>query len=243
MKKICRLMAHWVLLASFGFLLVGCKPTYPDKPAVLTLTPSLSSDGKLLAVLSRGGAGDAQRLHIKWLDKDEPWQELPAPMFTNSIHFGLKGYELLMTHDLPDNLKMAQLTRWDVSDLNKDSQAIYQAPYLAFPVEVKPGEILVRTCEPMGDGGQDRCGRGPGSYWILVKPGQEPILAAPKKVFLVFGQPNVTEKGFFWVNSIPFSPKTQHPELLTFPLPGGEAPSFDVTRLEAGESIRCDRAV
>jgi hypothetical protein len=56
------------------------------------------------------------RLRIKWVGKDGPWRELPTPMFTNNIRFALKGYDLLKTHELPDNLDMGQLTRWDVSD-------------------------------------------------------------------------------------------------------------------------------
>lgn len=235
-----------MVLIWLGMLLTACdfkKPQYPthERP---TLYNTISSDGKLVATLERIGTA-APRLRIKWLDKDEPWQELPAPKFTNSIRFGLKGYELLMTHDLPDNLSMAQLTRWDVSDLNKESQTIYQAPYLAFPVEVKPGEILVRTCEPKGDGGQDRCQRGPGSYWILVKPGHEPIRVTPKGVLLVFDQPNVTDKGFFWVYRKPADPdpNPKYPELLAYSLPRGEAPRFDVTRVGANESVQCDRAV
>jgi hypothetical protein len=234
------------LLIGLGLLLTACdfkKPNYPphERP---TLYNTISSDGRLVATLERIGTA-TPLLRIKWLDRDEPWQELPAPMFTNSIRFGLKGYELLMTHDLPDNSNMAQLTRWDVSDLNKESQTIHQGPFLAFPVEVKPGEILVRTCVPKGDGGQDSCQRGPGSYWILVKPGHEPIRVTLNRVLLVFGQPNVTDKGFFWVSRKPADPdpNPKHPRLLAYPLPGGEAPSFDVTRVEADESVECDRAV
>jgi len=222
-------------------LLSACeKPKYPlhERP---TLHTTISSDGKLVATLDRIGT-EKPRLRIKWIDKSEPWQELPVPMFTDSIRFGLKGYGLLMTHSLPNELTVSQLTRWDVSNLSKESETIYQGPYLAFPIEARLGEILVRTCKPYQNK-PDSCRYGGSTSWLLIKSNRDSVKVTPDARNFTFDQPNVTETGFFWIQSIPFSPKSQPPELLAYALPGGEAPSFDVTRLGRGESVECDRAI
>lgn len=244
MPKQLRLM---VFLACVGVLLIACdvdKPRYPThvRPAI---EATISSDGKLVATLARSGT-EAPLLRIKWLDKDEPWQTLPAPMFTNSIRFGLKGYGLLISHALPDDPTKGQLTRWDLGDLHKESEAIYQLPHLAFPVEVKPGEYLVRTCKPYRDE-PDSCRRGGGTSWLLVKANQEPVKLTPNHESITLGQPNVTDKGFFWVDRIPVPPNSQLPKLLAYPLPGGEAPNFDVVRIpmkdDADTHVYCDRTM
>lgn len=235
-----------ISLTCAALLLAACdveKPKYPihASPRIET---TISSDGKLVATLARSGT-EEPLLRIKWLDKDEPWQTLPAPMFTNSIRFGLKGYWLLLSHALPDNLAMGQLTRWDLGDLNKESDAIVQLPDLAFPVEVKPGEYLVRTCKPYA-AEPDSCRSGGGTFWLLVKANQEPVRLTPNHKSITFGQPNVTDKGFFWVDRIPVPPNSQLPKLLAYPLPGGEAPSFDVARIpmkdDADTHVYCDQS-
>lgn len=165
---------QWLFMESTGLLLAACdvqKPGYlhPERPMLYN---TVSSDGKLVATLQNMDSQNP-RLRIKWLHTNEPWQELPAPMYTNSIRLGLNGYELLMANDLPDDMSVGQLTRWDARD------------------------------------------------------------------------PNVTNKGIFWVHKkIPVpDPMPKHPELLSFPLPECEAPSFDVTRLRPDENVDCDNTV
>lgn len=258
MKKI--LVSLWLLVVLGMLLLTTCsfetslfqKPRYPrdTNPA---LTATISSDGKLVAALDRTGT-ESPRLRIKWVDKDEPWQELPVPMYTDDIRFALKGYDLLMTHALPDNFDKGQLTRWDVSDLTKESQVIHQGPWLAFPLEVRPGEYLVRSCRPTGmdfnQRNKNTCQtKGLGSYWMLLTPGKAPIRVTPKELHPVYRQPNVTDKGFFWVSNYvvgvgPYGEDmtpTKHPMLLAFPFPSGEAPTFEVEHLSPESRIRCDR--
>jgi hypothetical protein len=236
-----------VLLACVSLLLAACdvqKPKYPLN-ASPRLETTISSDGKLVATLARSGAEDPL-LRIKWLDKDEPWQTLPAPMFTNSIRFGLKGYGLLLSHALPDDLTVGQLTRWDLGDLRKESEAIYQGPHLAFPVEVKPGEYLVRTCEPYRDQ-PDSCRRGGSTSWMLVSANHEPVTLTPNNRNITFSQPNVTDKGFFWVADHVKPPAPKSLELLAYALPDGEAPRFDLTRIPAADPVSahvdCDQSM
>jgi hypothetical protein len=245
MKK--TIVSLWLICVFSILMLSTCdaeKPKYPIH-ARPTIEATISSDGKLVATLARSGH-EEPLLRIKWLDKDEPWQTLPAPMFTNSIRFGLKGYGLLLSHALPDNLALGQLTRWDLGDLNKESEAIAQLPELAFPIEVKPGEYLVRTCDAYTDP-PDSCRRKGGTSWLLVKANQEPVKLTPNYKSITFSQPNVTDKGFFWVDRIPVPPNSQLPKLLAYPLPGGEAPRFDVARIpmkdDASTHVDCDRSM
>ena len=242
------------LMGLVAIWLAACdikKPEYP-KHGSPRLTTTISSDGKLVAALDRTGT-KAPRLRIKWVDKDEPWQALPAPKFTSDIRFALKGYDLLLAHDLPDNLDMAQITRWDVSDLSKESQMIHQGPWFAFPLEVKPGEYLVRTCAPQGQDFQQRdknsCQtRGLGSYWVYLKPEHAPVRVTPKDIQPVYSQPNVTDKGFFWISDYVVggaynkdTSRPKHPILLSYAFPGGEAPKFEVEHLSPESRVKCDR--
>jgi hypothetical protein len=230
------------------------KPKYPREQGV-PLTVTISSDGQLVAVLDRTGTPE-QRLRIKWVNQDAPWQELPLPVYTSNIHFALEGYDLLLSHRLPDNTDVGQITRWNVSDLSKDSQMIHQAPYLSSPIEVKPGMYMARTCEPNGMDMERRdrnsCqGYGGGTYWIWLEPGQEPVRVTPRELLPLFGQPNITDKGFFWptdrvIGSGIFDIDTKslrHPFLLTFPFPGGEAPQVAVEHLSKESFLRCDRLI
>lgn len=210
-----------LFVACASLLLVACdaeKPKYPihTRP---TIEATISSDGKLVANLARSGH-EEPLLRIKWLDKDEPWQTLPAPMFTNSIRFGLKGYGLLLSHALPDNLALGQLTRWDLGDLNKESEAIAQLPELAFPIEVKPGEYLVRTCDAYTDP-PDSCRRKGGTSWLLVTANQEPVKLTSNYESITVSQPNVTDKGFFGSIESPYRRTRNYPNSWLTPCPVG----------------------
>lgn len=253
MKKI--LIFLWFIVA-FGMLMLSTcefqKPKYPRNNSP-KLTATISSDGKLVAALDRIGT-ESPRLRIKWVDKDEPWQELPAPKYTSDIRFALEGYDLLVTHVLPDNFDVSQLTRWDVSNLSKESRLIHQATRLAFPIEVRPGEYLVRSCSPAGVDVNHRdkntCQTERlGSYWMLLSPNKQPVRVTPKEIVPTYSQPNVTDKGFFWTSNYvvgvgPYGqdarPKT-YPMLLAFPFPGGEAPRFEVENLSPESDVVCDR--
>jgi hypothetical protein len=217
------------------------KPDYPPKERP-TLKATISSDGRLIAVLDRGGVG-RPRLRIKWLDRNEPWRELPVPMYTNSIRFGLDGYGLLMTHRIENDMSMAQLVRWDLNDINKEVQLIYRGPRLVFPIEVRPGQILVRSCQQEVTSGASRCDRGVGVVWLLLESNGRVVPVTPPGAPVVYSQPNVTSKGFFWLSdfdSTKMKSVDQSLLLISYPFPGGESPKFDVERLSLDPDIDCD---
>jgi hypothetical protein len=245
-------------LIGIAVLLNACEFKKPDYPRVkgIPLTVTLSSDGQLLAVLDRDSNSE-RRLRIKWLNKDEPWQALPLPKYTSNIQFALEGYDLLLSHRLPDNTDVGQITRWNVTDLSQPSEIIRQGPFYAFPLEVKPGSYLVRTCEPIESKNPNRPNKnrcqssGLGSYWVLLAPGAEPLRVTPKTIQPVYSQPNVADQGFFWTSDYvvghgPYSREnkpTTHPMLLTFPLPGGEAPQVAVEHLSPESKLVCNRTI
>ena len=231
------------LLACVSLLLAACdagKPQYPAASEALPLTPTLSADGKLLAVLDRSGQ-ETPRLRLKWLDRQEPWLELPAPKYTNSIRFGLTGYELLLTHARPGPAGASQLSRWDASNPSKPSEILYEGARVTFPVEVKPGQVLIRMCSaPVGD---EACKGNSSIWWALVQDGK--ATTVPGTRFQLYGQPNLVEGGGFWLEDEYFSQKRgnkEHREITAFALPGGKLPQFDTSRFNSKTAdLQCDR--
>lgn len=220
--------ALWLLV--FCVVLGACsesdfkKPKYPPNPKP-TLFTTISSDGKLIAALDKMGK-EAPRLRIKWIDKNEPWQELQAPPFTNDIRFGLTGYGLLLTHYLPGKAREAQVTRWDVSDLSQPSETLYIGTNLAFPIEPTPGQVLVRSCTPY-DWKPDSCS----ADWFLVLPNGTAQQITPKKDSLLYRQPNITPGGFFWFDRHSKQEKREYRSVLAYALPSGREPEVDVSML------------
>lgn len=205
------------------------------------LYTTISSDGKLVAALDQIGM-EKPRLRIKWLDKEAPWQELTVPPFTNSIRFGLTGYGLLMTHPISGKGVQTQLTRWDVSNLTQSSETIYTGPRLAFPIEVQPGRVLVRTCTPY-DASSHNCDAGGGTKWLLVDRDDKAVQVTPMHKSLAYSQPNVTSEGFFW-----FSQYNKEGDksglqgaVIAYAFPDGQKPEVDVSRLNVStQNLECD---
>ena len=221
-------------------LLLACKPTYPAASEALPLTPTISADGKLLAVLDKTGQ-ETPRLRIKWLDRQEPWLELPAPKYTNSIRFGLTGYDLLLTHARPGPKGASQLSRWDASNPSKPSEILYEGARVAFPVEVQPGQFLIRMCSaPVED---KACEGNSSIWWALVEGGK--ATTVPGTRFQLYSQPNIVEGGGFWLESEYYSEKRgnkEHREITAFALQGGKLPQFDISRFDSKSlDIRCDQ--
>ena len=229
-----------LLLFCISLLLLACQPNYSATKAARQIETTLSSDGKLLAVLL-DRREESPSLLIKWLDRDEPWLSVPAPKYTSSIRFGLSGYGLLLTHAQPGPPGASQLSRWDASRPDQPSEILYQGSHVAYPVEVRPGQFLVRICKYAPD--DDRCpGRGfVGILWALVRNGQALLLNETNSI-LPLGQPNVTDGGFYWMYGSEYGfPKTGEPKVHAFPLPGGTKPEPDPRRFDqSSHSIACD---
>lgn len=218
----------------------ACKPNNPQHSESLPIYPTLSNDGKLLVVLVNSGQ-ETPRLRIKWLDREESWLDVPAPKYTNSIRFGLTGYNLLLTHARPGPQGASQLSRWDVSQPSKPSEILYEGTDVEFPVEIKPGQVLVRMCpQPPGE---KACVRGSGVMQAIVENGQAIPIKETRS--LLYAQPNVVEGGFFWLEDEYFSKKRGDAslrEISAFALPGGKVPQFDTTLFDSkSRTLDCDR--
>lgn len=228
------------LLAGFAALLLSaCSPNQRGADKALLQT-SISADGQMIATLAHTGT-DQQVLRVRSLSADAKWQTIPAPPETQSIRFGLLGHELLLTHRKPDLPSRDYLSKQDVDKQEKGLERIYETEDgLAFPVEVKPGQVMVRTRRPS----VLSVGRGAmtGHHWILVGPGQAVQDVGPETV-LPFDAPNIVGSGFFWTEEQLDPAKEPHPLILSFPLPGGVAPKF--AREQLGKNtftVDCDQA-
>lgn len=228
----------WGLLACW--LLSACefkKPDYPKQDGSLRMYPTISSDGKLLVVLDRIGQ-ETPRLRIKWLDRDDPGLEIPAPKYTSNVRFGLTGYDLLITHARPGPEGASQLSRWDASQPSKSSEILFEGNRVAFPVEVKPGQVLIRMCpQPPA---QQACANGHDLVWALVEDGK----ATPIKETLglyPLGTPNVTEDGFFWTVDKSLSARTGQ-NVIAYGFPNKKPPKFDALVLDETTGVsKCDQ--
>ena len=169
MRKVNVLLA--LLLFCISLMLLACQPNYLGTKAAGGIETTLSSDGKLLAVLL-DRREESPTLLIKWLDRDEPWLSVPAPKYTSSIRFGLSGYGLLLTHAQPGPPGASRLSRWDASRPDQTSEILYQGSQVSFPVEVSPGQYLVTACKYAAD--DDRCtARGfIGILWTWIRNGE-----------------------------------------------------------------------
>ena len=239
-KDLPMTLTRCLLLFCISLMLLACKPNHWNNKFAQHIETTLSSDGKLLVALIDRGE-ESPTLLIKWLDRDEPWLSVPAPKYTNSIRFGLSGYGLLLTHAQPGPAGASQLSRWDASRPDQPSEILYQGSRVAYPVEVSPGQFLVRLCKYAPD--DDRCtGRGfIGILWALVRNGQAMLLDETSRI-RPFGQPNVTKDGFYWMHgSMQTSATATEPSIHAYALPGGTKPEPDPVRFDKSSwDIACD---
>ena len=228
-----------LLVGAAALLLSACSPNQRGADKALLQT-SISADGQMIATLAHTGTGQ-QVLRVRSLTADAKWQTIPAPPETQSIRFGLQGHELLLTHRKPDLPSRDYLSRLDVDKLEKGLERIYETEDgLAFPVEVKPGQVMVRTRRPS----VLSVGRGAmtGHHWILVGPGQAVQDVGPETV-QPFDAPNIVGSGFFWTEEQLDPAKEAHPLVLSYPLPDGVAPKFAGVQLEKNTfTVDCDRS-
>jgi hypothetical protein len=190
----------------------------------------------MVAVLEDAGT-NTQILRIRNLDTDTQWRTVAVPLYTGTIQFSLQGHELLLTHNNPAASPMEYLSKLDLDHPERGVELIYEAGNLAFPVEVAPGQVMVRTRLPTDPGTH----RLSGYYWVLVGPGEQVQRVGPEKI-LPYSAPNIVGTGFYWVDQQIGSDEDAHPRLLKYALPGGSAPDITSEQFDRNTSnIRCDR--
>lgn len=235
--KSCQLLAGTLLVVLAG-LLSACNPDYRggDKPILHT---TISADGQMVAALLNAGT-DKQLLRVRNLTTDTTWRTVLAPPLTQTIRFGLQGHELLLTHRKPDWPAKDYLSKFDLDKPETGLQKIYETEDgLAFPVEVTPGQVMVRTHKP-ADPKTGKMFLGD-SYWILVGPGEKVQKVGPESV-LPYAAPNIVGSGFFWTEDQIGMNDDAHPRLLRFPLPGGSAPDISQEKFDKNTfKVICDR--
>ena len=220
------------VLAPACLLTIACAGPPPSR----VLHTTISSDGRMLATLEHAGTQE-QILRVRNLDTDTQWRTVTVPQYTETIQFGLQGYELLLTHRNPATPLLNYLSKLDLSQPEPGLQSVYEAAHLAFPVEVLPGLVMVRTRIPPGPNTH----RLSGYYWILVGPEQSMQIVGPETV-LPYPAPNIVGSGFFWVEDKLIEHKATHPKLLKYALPGGVAPDKPSRKFDKNTyDISCDR--
>lgn len=248
-----------LLLATLGlgFLLSGCQQRDELLGVRSAIQTTISSDGRLLAILENAATKEPH-LRVKDLHGDHAWQTYAAPALTTSIRFGNQGHVLLLTHYTPGEMGASVLLRVDLdapapapeqeSDKEDETHTLppatvlHQGPFLRHPIETADGNTLVRTCvSTTGKDGKNTClTSGLGTYWVLLKPDQKPVNVTKRNKAELQSQPNLTSSGFFWVKGAAPEDGRPHPDLASYPLPGGKAPKYDVSRLTRGDRLSCD---
>ncbi len=235
LKKFFKILAGAVLAGQVGML--GAWPFDRKPQGNHVLHTTISADGQMIATLLNAGTNE-QLLRVRKLDTDTKWRTVNAPPLTQSIRFASQGHELLLTYYLPQT-KRDVLARLDLDKPGGEVQKVFEAEGLAFPVEVKPGQVMVRTHQPANPSSgkvylMDH-------YWILVGPGQQVQKVGPDSI-LPYPAPNIVGSGFFWTEEQIGMNQEVRPLILSYPLPGGVAPDFSRERLEKNTwAVRCDQ--
>lgn len=246
----------WLTLGLAALLSACQQPDHPPRTRSAIQT-TISSDGHWVAVLE-GAATKEPRLRIKSVEDELPWQEITIPSLTTSIRFGHQGHGLLLTHYTPGEMGASVLLKFDLdtsgasADKNRDeapsprpmpeAKVLHKGPFLRHPLEVSEGQTLVRTClSTTGKDGKNTCvTSGLGTYWLLLKPDQKPVAVTKRSKAEIQTQPNLTASGFFWVKGLGPEEGKPHPDLASYPLPGGKAPKYDVSEMARGTRLACD---
>jgi hypothetical protein len=258
----------FIMFAMLLLFLVSCGPQGDEMKAV-----TISSDGKMVAVLDFD-ENQERRLRTKWLDKDGPWKNYPIPVNTTSIHFAYEGYDLLLAHWPEANYKLhmdnrhkinrakgsnfREIIRVNALDPNQKPKLIHSGPYYTAPLEIKPGTYMFRSCDDTTLSREDVTNNNcvTQTFWIMLEHNKEPVRLTPDTLAPTYAQPNITDKGFFWISNyivgyvngsiarrnIKDPPKT-HPTLISFPFPGGEAPYIEVKHLSPESDLICDKKI
>ena len=201
---------------------------------------TVSADGQMVAALWNAGTKE-QVLCFRLLANDARWQSVKAPPLTRTIQFAVQGHDLLLTSAEPA-MNRDVLARLNIDKPGAEAVRIHVGGNLAFPVEISPGRIMVRTrvaAEPKAANPSYLLGY----RWIVVGPDGRIEKVGPDPIF-PYSAPNIVGSGFFWVDARPgpLQPE-QHPIFHSFALPGGVAPTMPRARFSKDTfNVRCDRS-
>ncbi len=195
-----------------------------------TLHSTISSDGKVIAILENAGTYE-QKLSVRELTLGGKWRVIQAPELTRTIRFGLNPNELLITHTIDKENQKERLSKLDLSRPDSQPTILYEAGELAFPIEVKPGTILVRVGIPR---------RKYDVYWVLVGADQQAVKVGPDEI-LPFPAPSIVNGGFFWLEDRIGRDEGLHPLIHAYAFPWGRAPRIDPLTLDKNTTnLKCD---
>jgi hypothetical protein len=261
--------AMWLLLvALLGIGLSGCKAETPeekqaricremDVPADLQTT--ISSDGKMIAVLSYVDNCGKKRLRYKNVDPEGPWQELPIGTGVDSIRFGLKGHELMVTRNVREGAgtwlgnevnkvdSWSELYKVDLDHPQKSAKTMLEGYGLALPIEIIPGEYMVMNCIPNQN---KQCHRLLGYEWNLIKDGKlvhkwthgRPDAEGKEyRGALNYGWPNVMlGQGLYWLKADFYRKQAPFTNFWTLTLLDKNTPAFNKNVEDETTNIDCD---
>ena len=222
------------LACLLAVLLAACQPA--SQPRLHT---TISADGEMIATLLN--AGTAQQLvRVRKLTPDQGWEQIQLPPLTGTIQFASHGRDLLLTYRRTDT-KTSVLARVNLDNPAQPPEKIYEADDLAFPVEISPGQIMVRTRRAGEGGDATKQFYLSGYHWILLGIGGQVTEVGPDTV-LPYPAPNIVGSGFFWMEEQIYEKKDPYPQIMAYPLPGGKAPVVSRKRFEKNTwAVDCDR--
>jgi hypothetical protein len=195
-----------------------------------TLHSTISSDGIFIAILENAGT-DEQKLLVRELKPKGKWRAIQAPELIQTIHFGLNPNELLVTHVSNKENRTDRLSKIDLSRPDSQLTTLYEASDLAFPIEVKPGTVLVRIGIP---------NQKYRVYWALVGADKQAIKVGPDES-LPFSAPSIVDGGFFWLEDRIGKDEGLHPLIHAYAFPWGKAPHIDSLTLDKSTTnLKCD---
>ena len=197
------------------------------------LDASISEDGNYVALLNH----DVKKNNEIWIlntGKPGSQRELTPAFAVTSLKFGLKNNELLFTYRSKKE-KFDSLAMWNLNNLDSPPVTIFNAPSLAYPIDLGDGKYMIRS---RLDG--DRKSYLSGFQWVLVGNGK--VQAIEPKFVLPHAYPNIFESGFYWLEEKVFDKYEAYPKILSFPLPNGEAPKIRGNQFPKNTwAISCDR--
>jgi hypothetical protein len=191
----------------------------------------------MVAAFDDPRVGHPPRLRIKRLLPEQgPWEEVPISPYINSVFFGVQGKHLLLTEVIDESLQSV-LVSWDMEQRDTPPTLLYKGYRLVFPMEIKPGHYLVRSCN--NERADWPCTQRVFSWqWEWIHNGQNIQVFNRKDQDepLLYGQPTVVgERGFFWFTNY------KGLRFITLSFRGQQLEPPSITFDENTRNIKCDR--